>query len=66
VIRLFDSLLLVTPWFGPIIGAVLGIFTIYAGAALAVALFHPDARTRRHAAALFGQVLRVVFFRRTR
>jgi hypothetical protein len=56
----------VAPWFGAIIAALFGIFTIYAGLALAVALFHPEARNRRQAAEVFGQLLRAVFFRRSR
>jgi hypothetical protein len=40
-----------------LVAAVLGMFTLYTGVALAVALFHPDAGNRRHAAAVLRQLL---------
>ena len=49
-----------------VVAFVLGAFTVYAGVAMAVALFHPDARRRRRAAVMFRQVLHAIFPRRAR
>lgn len=66
VVPLIDSLLPAVSWFAAVIAAVLGAFTIYTGVALAVALFHPDARTRRQATEILGQLLQAVLPRRQR
>ncbi|MEV0396335.1 hypothetical protein [Polymorphospora rubra] len=63
MVPLVDVVLRTLPWFGVVLAAVSGAFTVYTGVALAAALFHPDAATRREAAKMFRQLLQVVRFR---
>ena len=46
------------PWVAAVAAVIVGLFTIYVGAAVAVALFHPKAATRRHALDILRVLLR--------
>jgi hypothetical protein len=58
-----DGLVSAVPWFASVIAAILAVFTIYIGVALAVTLFHPDPRTRHHAGEILRQLLQAVSVR---
>ena len=64
MLTLLETLSPAMGWVAVAAACVAGTFVIYVGAALAVALFHPSAEVRRHAARVLRQLLR--FLRSTR
>jgi len=66
VIHFWDAVPSTLPWLGVLLAASSCMLTVYAGLALAVALFHPRGDVRRAAERLFEQLLNVLILRRPR
>jgi hypothetical protein len=54
-----DRLVAAVPWFAGVVAAILAVFTIYIGIALAAALFHPEPAVRSHASQIVIHLLRI-------
>ena len=66
MIHLWAAIPSTLPWLGVLLAAISCMLTVYAGLALAVALFHPQLEARRAAERLFEQLLNVLILRRPR
>ena len=66
MIHFWDAVPSTLSWLGVLLAASSCMLTVYAGLALAVALFHPRGDVRRAAERLFEQLLNVLILRRPR